>query len=72
MKIPHLREMTVQQLADFFARQAMLGRGQHSVRLCPRGLDGHQSSDVVLPIVVPFDGEVFSEKDKVVFVRVLF
>lgn len=60
---------TVQQRADFWCRQVMLGRGQWEARLCPRGLLGLTAipEGTHLALVEPAPDETCDKKNRIVF-----
>ena len=54
-----MRTCTAQQLADYFAKHVMMGRGQWVVRLDPRDGNG--------VIVTPPVGKQFDEEGRTIF-----
>lgn len=60
---------TAQQMADYWAYQVMVGRGQWLARLCPRGLAGAVESGMPLVLAPPPDGETHDVDSKTVFAQ---
>lgn len=63
------QERTVQQMADFYNREAMRGRGQCTARLDPRGLLGAAETGMPLAIVPPDAEHSFDAATNSVFAR---
>ena len=55
-----MRTNTAQQLADYFAKQVMMGRGQWTVKLDPRDGDGF--------VATPPAGKQLDEGNNLIFV----
>lgn len=63
---------TASQMADYWAWQVMIGRGQWIARLDPRGLDYRTKKDTTLNLVVPTSDQMYDEGNKVIFVAARF
>jgi len=64
---PEAKVFTVQDLADYFSRQSMLGRGQWPVQLDKRGLKELVSDGGSILLSIPPSGERVSEKASAIF-----
>lgn len=64
---PTVKPLTVQQMADYFCRQSMQGRGQHAVELDLRGLAQLANDGCRLVLAIPPEGEQVDSERLTVF-----
>ncbi len=69
---PQMPSFTASQMADYWARQVMIGRGQWIARLDPRGLDYREAKDTVISLVIPEEDQMYNEKEQIIFAAARF
>lgn len=66
------KSYTAQEMADFWCKQVMMGKGQWTARLDPRGLDYRTSKDTQINLAIPTTDQMYNEDKQIVFISVRF